>query len=72
MRARLRGAAVRVEPHALVQFRVVHHARFGESLDETLRLDGYDLALPPGSPTEARVRAVRVRPVASRYHFVAE
>ena len=60
------------EPHALVKFRILHHARFGDSLDEALRLDGYDVAIPPGVPTEARLRAVRVRPVASRYRFVVD
>jgi hypothetical protein len=60
------------EPHALVKFRVLHHAVFPNSLSEAVRLDGYDIALPPGAPTSARLRTVRVRPVLSRYRFATE
>lgn len=45
---------------------------FPNALSEAVRLDGYDIALPPGVPTSARLRTVRVRPVLSRYRFATE
>lgn len=62
------------EPHALVKFRFLHHQMFRSSLDEILRLDGYDIAIPPGAPTEPRLRTVRVRPsaVPTEYRFAVD
>ena len=60
------------EPHALVKFRFLHHVTYRTSLAEILRLDGYDVAIPAGVPTEARLRAVRVRPRPSEYRFAVE
>lgn len=61
------------EPHALVKFRVLHHPPLPHtSLNEAVRLDGYDIRLPEGAPTEPRLRTVRVRPHLTRYGFATE
>jgi hypothetical protein len=61
------------EPHALVKFRVLHHEPLpNTSLSESVRLDGYDIRLPDGAPTEPRLRAVRVRPHPASYRFTTE
>lgn len=61
------------EPHALVKFRVIHHEPLPRTeLSEAVRLNGYDIRLPEGLPTEPRLRSVRVRPLPAEYRFATE
>jgi len=57
------------EPHALVRIRVVHHTLGGPQLDETVRLNGYAIDMPPGSAATPSTWALRVRPEATTWRF---
>jgi hypothetical protein len=56
------------EPHAVVRVRVVRHDWAGPELDESVRLDGYAIAMPPAGPS-ASTRALRVRAEPVRWEF---
>ena len=61
----------RDEPHAVVKVRIVHHAQPGPRLDEGVRWNEYEVAVPQPRgyvPTES-LRVVRVRPEPSRWSF---
>ena len=57
------------EPHALVRIRVVHHTVGGPQLEETVRLNGYAIDMPPVPATAPATWAVRVRPEATTWRF---
>lgn len=56
------------EPHALVRVRVVRHRWAGPQLDETVRLNGFGIALGRAGP-EPSIRAMRVRPEPALWRF---
>jgi hypothetical protein len=59
------------QPHADVQIRVIHHAEVTPQFDETVRIDGYEVAFSEGAPG-VRTTTMRVQPQATLYEFSTE
>ncbi len=64
------------EPHAIVKVRIVHHARPGPQLDQSVRWSGYDVRVEelvptPGGPSRETLRVIRMRPELGEWRFAA-